>query len=358
MQYFKERYYCNGNVLPVNFRRIVLHKHIAGGASGGDTTSDGGYQYLDALSEKDERENAIEFADEIEIEEDEEYRVRAACVTAIASIRAKDGMTPPSVIEFLEDVLVSGDKAAVGSLLLHHEEDKLKRKQSRSLRDMTHRRLVGPNDDDVSNLPYVSLSLVAEALLALCYVNARPQSDFDPTTGRPIQVKTEHPIAPLMKSCRSWLDWDLERERIRTEANGGNLSGVGDACNTNIAPCAITALCHMTLLKQCTTTVVGNSDLTKGGDFASGSKRKSGVDELDESSTAQFYINIFDDKRVAKADAVRAAAAQAVACICCAADRNDTPNTEPMGLLLSLEFMLDRILGELVPVRVSSFFLL
>ena len=358
MQYFKERYYCNGNVLPVNFRRIVLHKHIAGGASGGDTTSDGGYQYLDALSEKDERENAIEFADEIEIEEDEEYRVRAACVTAIASIRAKDGMTPPSVIEFLEDVLVSGDKAAVGSLLLHHEEDKLKRKQSRSLRDMTHRRLVGPNDDDVSNLPYVSLSLVAEALLALCYVNARPQSDFDPTTGRPIQVKTEHPIAPLMKSCRSWLDWDLERERIRTEANGGNLSGVGDACNTNIAPCAITALCHMTLLKQCTTTVVGNSDLTKDGDFASGSKRKSGVDELDESSTAQFYINIFDDRRVAKADAVRAAAAQAVACICCAADRNDTPNTEPMGLLLSLEFMLDRILGELVPVHVSSFFLL
>ena len=59
MQYFKERYYCNGNVLPVNFRRIVLHKHIAGCASGGDTTSDGGYQYLDALSEKDERENAI-----------------------------------------------------------------------------------------------------------------------------------------------------------------------------------------------------------------------------------------------------------------------------------------------------------
>lgn len=349
MQYFKERYYCNGNVLPVNFRRIVLHKHIAGGASGGDTTSDGGYQYLDALSEKDERENAIEFADEIEIEEDEEYRVRAACVTAIASIRAKDGMTPPSVIEFLEDVLVSGDKAAVGSLLLHHEEDKLKRKQSRSLRDMTHRRLVGPNDDDVSNLPYVSLSLVAEALLALCYVNARPQSDFDPTTGRPIQVKTEHPIAPLMKSCRSWLDWDLERERIRTEANGGNLSGVGDACNTNIAPCAITALCHMTLLKQCTTTVVGNSDLTKDGDFASGSKRKPGVDELDESSTAQFYINIFDDKRVAKADAVRAAAAQAVACICCAADRNDTPNTEPMGLLLSLEFMLDRILESTTP---------
>jgi len=344
MQYFKERYYCNGNVLPVNFRRIVLHKHIAGGTSGGDTTSDGGYQYLDALSEKDERENAIEFADEIEIEEDEEYRVRSACVTAIASIRAKDGMTPQPVVEFLEDVLVSGDKASVGSLLLPHEEDKLKRKQSRSLRDMTHRRLVGPNDDDVSNLPYVSLSLVAEALLSLCYVNVRPQSDFDPTTGRPIQIKTEHPIVPLLKSCRSWLDWDLERERLRAEVTRGNISGIGDSCHANIAPCAITALCHLTLLKQCTTTLSDNDGVEKGGDFVSGSKRKSGLDDLDESSTAQFYIDIYDNKKVANADAVRAAAAQAVACICCAADRNDMPNTEPLGLLLSLEFMLDRIL--------------
>jgi hypothetical protein len=39
--------------------------------------------YHDALIEKDERRNAIEFADEVEIEEDEEYRVRSACVTAI-----------------------------------------------------------------------------------------------------------------------------------------------------------------------------------------------------------------------------------------------------------------------------------
>ena len=350
MQYFKERYYCNGNVLPVNFRRIVLHKHIVGGASGGDTTSDGGYQYLDALSEKDEREHAINFADEIEIEEDEEYRVRSACVTAIASVRAKDGMTPQSVVDFLEDVLVSGDKASVGSLLLPHEEEKLKRKQSRAIRDMAHRRLVGPNDDDVSNLPYVSLSLVAEALLALCFINVRPQNDFDPTTGRPIQNKTEHPIVPLMKSCRSWLDWDLERERLRDETNKGNLSGVGDACNSNIAPCAITALCHMTLLKQCTTSLVEIDEATVGSAYVPGSKRKS-VLELDESSTtAQFYIDIFDDENVAKADPIRAAAAQAVVCICCAADRNDEANTEPLGLLLSLEFMLDRILGELVTV--------
>ena len=69
-------------VLPINFRRIVLHKHI----SGGDNSSDGGYQYLDALAEKDERRNAIEFADEVEIEEDEEYRVRSACITASVTI--------------------------------------------------------------------------------------------------------------------------------------------------------------------------------------------------------------------------------------------------------------------------------
>jgi hypothetical protein len=194
----------------------------------------------------------------------------------------------------------------------------------------------------------VSLSLVAEALLALCFINVRPQNDFDPTTGRPIQNKTEHPIVPLMKSCRSWLDWDLERERIRDETNKGNLSGVGDACNSNIAPCAITALCHMTLLKQCTTSLVEIDEATVGSAYVPGSKRKSGH-ELDESSTtAQFYIDIFDDKNVAKADTIRAAAAQAVVCICCAADRNDEANTEPLGLLLSLEFMLDRILGELV----------
>ena len=105
----------------------------------------------------------------------------------------------------------------------------------------------------------------------------------------------------------------------------------------------------MTLLKQCTTTLADTDGLAKGNDIFSGSKRKSGLDELDESSTAQFYIDIYDDKKVAKADAVRAAAAQAVACICCAADRNDTPNTEPLGLLLSLEFMLERILGEWCP---------
>ena len=69
LQYFKERHRgADGAVLPANFRRLVLHKHIAGGATGGDTTSDSGYQYLDTLGDAEERRNAIKFNDEIEIE--------------------------------------------------------------------------------------------------------------------------------------------------------------------------------------------------------------------------------------------------------------------------------------------------
>jgi len=341
LQYFKERFYCDGMVLPVNFRRLLLHKHIAGGGAGTDTTSDGGYQYLDTLIEKDERRNAIGFADEIEIEEDEEYRVRSACVTAIASIRAQDGMTPDAVLQFLEDVLLSGDKAAVGSLLLPHEEEQLKKKQDQALDDeVPHgRRIIDPNDqEDVANLPYVSLSLVADALLALCYVNVRPQSEFDPTAGRP--VKVEHPILPLIELCLGWLEWDLERMRIRAQANI-SLTDVGDACFNTISPCAITALCHMSILKQCTTVAAD-----KGDNFTSGTKRKPESLHMDKTATAQFYIDIFDDELV-KSDAIKAAAAQAIACICCASDRNETVKKEPIGLLVSLEFMLDRILGKL-----------
>ena len=47
----------------------------------------------------------FEEADEVEVEEGEEYGVRSAVITAIASIRAKDGMTPATVLQFLETVL-------------------------------------------------------------------------------------------------------------------------------------------------------------------------------------------------------------------------------------------------------------
>ncbi|KAL9189004.1 hypothetical protein ACHAXT_011494 [Thalassiosira profunda] len=339
LQYFRERYYCNGVVLPVNFRRCVTHRHIAGSAGGGDTTSDGGYQYLDALADKDDRKNLIEYADEVEIEEDEEYRVRSACVTAIASIRAQDGMTPKRVIKFLEDVLLSGDKAAVGSLLLPPEEEQLKKKQDQALGDeVAHRRLIGPNDEDVSNLPYVSSALVADALLALCYVNARPQSDFDTTAG---SSKDDHPILPLMELCLGWLEWELERMRFRTEIQEANLTGIGDGSQSTVAPCAITALCHLALLKQSTTFK------SAADDAISPAKRKL-EGEFEKAATAQFYMDIFDDPSV-NDDSIRAAAAQSVVCICCAADRDETKKTGPLGLLASLEFLLDRILEPISP---------
>merc|ERR1712032_1521864 len=67
--------------------------------------------------------------------------------------------------------------------------------------------------------------------------------------------------------------------------------------------------------------------------------------ELDRICTAQFYIDIFDDPSIGE-DTIRAAAAQAVACMCCAADRNEAFSKEASGLLLSLEFLLDRILDR------------
>jgi hypothetical protein len=333
MQYFKERYFNNGVALPVNFRRLVLHKHIAGGASG-DTISDGGYQYLDSLRDKEDRKSAIEFADEVEIEEDEEYRVRSSCITAIASIRANDGMTPPAVLTFLQEVLVSGDKAAQGSLLLPEEEEQLKKKQDQALNDelANIRRIIGPNDDDVSNLPYVSLSLVADALLALCHIHVRQQSEYN--------VKEDHPILPLMETCRSWLDWDIFRGRIKAEINKADVTGFGGACQSNIAPCAITALCHMALLKQITSI---SHEESSQADANVGSKRKE-QSKLDEPTRAQFYVDLFDD--LVLSDNARAAAAQAFICICLAADRFGESVKEPLGLLTSLDFLLDRILGK------------
>ena len=334
LQYFKERFFNDDVALPVNFRRVVLHKHIAGGASG-DTTSDGGYQYLDSLRDKEDRKNAIEFADEVEVEEDEEYRVRTSCITAIASIRAQDGMTPPAVLNFLHEILVSGDKAAQGSLLLPEEEEQLKKKQDQALNDelANVRRIIGPNDDDVSNLPYVSLSLVADALLALCHIHVRQQSEY--------QVKEDHPIVPMMETCRSWLDWDLERVKIKSESNKINFTGIGNACQSTIAPSAITALCHMALLKQITSASPVKSPIT---DSFAGSKRRNEHSNLDEPTRAQFYVDLFDNPTLP--DNTRAAAAQAAVCICLAADLSEKSGKEPFGMLTSLEFLLDSIIGK------------
>lgn len=96
----------------------------------------------------------------------------------------------------------------------------------------------------------------------------------------------------------------------------------------------------MALLRQ-STTLAGCA----AGGPRPGEKRRHEASDLDGPCTAQFYIDIFDDPLVGS-DAVRAAAAQAVVCVCCAADRHEATSKEASGLLLSFEFLLDRIIGE------------
>ena len=66
--------------------------------------------------------------------------------------------------------------------------------------------------------------------------------------------------------------------------------------------------------------------------------------KLDEVTTALFYISIFDDSKHKRSDVVRAACTQAVACVCCAADRFENSTKKPVGLLTALEFMFERII--------------
>jgi len=107
IHYFRERFYSSDVVMPVKFSRLALRKSevelrqeaAAAAEAGATNPDDDAYLYLDTLAEGEERAGALEDADEVEMEEDEEYRVRSAVVTAIASIRAKDGMTPPLAIQ-------------------------------------------------------------------------------------------------------------------------------------------------------------------------------------------------------------------------------------------------------------------
>jgi hypothetical protein len=57
------------------------------------------YHYLDEYT-SDRIWNASEDADEVELEEVKEYKVRSAVITSIACMRAKDRRTPPAGTEF------------------------------------------------------------------------------------------------------------------------------------------------------------------------------------------------------------------------------------------------------------------
>lgn len=447
--YFKERYYNQNDAyfMPAKFTRIVIKKgpevqtmtsssqsgsndqsadasiaeeEAAVGTTASATAAAGSnseYLYLDSFDANDRR-RLIENAEDVQIEEDEEYRVRSAVVTAIASIRAKDGQTPSLVLRFLEMLLSAGDVGGATSTNVEDESYLLplsnanpsnnntnkKRGGTRSngkghgggTKEKQQRLLQGNNENSQNatneeidyealflQLPYISSSLLADALLSLCYVNCRLHVDETDAAAATVSdaYKQPHPILPLMQICHRLLDWELYKEVTRLELQQSNTendvdctsTGVGVECYTSVAASAITALCSMAILKQSTTShdVLNTSINSNAADDkydedeylledeyydnsndVSVKKRKihtKSDEAASEAASAQFYANIFDFKP-RRADAVRAAAAQAVVMICCAADRLEnesrtaTNNNEPLGLLYALEFLLTRIL--------------
>eukprot|EP00934_Nitzschia_sp_Nitz4_P008327 Nitzschia sp. Nitz4//scaffold39_size137210//1884//7601//NITZ4_003182-RA/size137210-processed-gene-0.81-mRNA-1//1//CDS//3329550332//8317//frame0 len=356
IQYFRERFYNNGTVMPVKFNRVVLKKNEienAQAAPSGDAATpnvvqatDDSYSYLDSFEEGAEREVVLEEADEVEIEEDEEYRVRSAVVTAIASIRAKDGMTPTAAIQFLETVLDAVDAEMVGNLVSPDEEVFFERKRRKTDNDEKNQEDDDSDDladDVISSMPHVFGMLVADSLLALCHVNASPAVITDPTTGKPVQKSSnrlDHPVTKLMETSRRWLDWELYRENIRAELDENLHSGVSGACYDTIAACAITALSSLAILRQSTTD--NPAAPTNPANSSESPETKKRLELLDEAATAPFYTSIFDHRPI-RSDVTRAACAQAIGCVCCAADRFEVENKPPVGLLSALEFMLERI---------------
>jgi hypothetical protein len=340
MQYFRERFYSNKIIMPTKFSRLAFKKSddevrqasavADGGTSSSQPSYDTSYEYLDTLDD-DLRKSALETAVELELEEDEEYRVRSAVVTAIASIRAKDGLTPTAAIKFLETLLESEDAEMVGNIV-YEDENRIIRETYKDARAQK-----GFDNRDDANSPsfsYCSSQLVADTLLALCHVNAMPAVFVDPTTGRSIQAKGEHPLYKLFKIARSWLEWELYRETIRFEIAESTHTGISGNCYDTVAACSIIAISNLVILIQSTTDVPEND-----------------TDELIRPVTcAKFYIEIFDSEPI-RNDLTRAACAQALACICCAADRLEVENVEPVGLLSSLEFLLDRIIGTITCLR-------
>ena len=343
LQYFRERFCSNSVLMPVKFSRLALRKSEARVAAASEETGaapatkfDDAYQYLDALGEGEERATAMEEAEEVEMEEDEEYRVRSAVVTAIACVRAKDGLTPARVIRFLETLLESED-SEIPHLVYPEEELTTEKNLEKLKSEEVGEGATSPDsatDFSLPSLSYVSSMLVADALLALCYVNSRPAVITDPATGRQMQTSGSHPLSRLVKAARGWLDWELYRERIRSELDSETATGVSGNCYDLISSCAVLALANLAILMQSTI------DPADTGKFENQEKALEGI------ASAKFYTRIFDSKPP-RNDLTRAACAQAIACICCASDRLEKEGSAPVGLLYSLEFLLDRIIGKL-----------
>ncbi|KAI2508507.1 hypothetical protein MHU86_5906 [Fragilaria crotonensis] len=335
MQYFKERFYKSGMIMPVKFCRLVIKKNEGesgknsdgGGATSKERESDD-YVYLDAISDHQKR-ILLSRGEDIDCEEDEEHRVRSAVISALASVRAQDGMTPSSVMKFLAAVLDAGDISMVGAAdLLDAATVEIRRpsKDDRSA-DAGRDAVIETKMNTVARLQYVPSMVIADALLALCSVNTIPSIILDPTTGKPVHAKLQHPIEPLLLASRRWLEWELYRETIRTEMDRESQSGVGGNCYDSVAACGVAALSTLAILRQVTT----DQQLHENDQHAT----------PEVVTGAKFYMNIFlEEPR--RPDVTRAACAQAVACVCCAADRFENA-APPVGLLTALEFILENI---------------
>ena len=340
-------------IMPTKFSRLVYKKseeevHQASAATDGGTSTsqplyDTSYEYLDTLDD-DIRKLALEAADVIELEEDEEYRVRSAVVTAIASIRAKDGLTPTAAIKFLETLLESEDAEMDGNIV-YEDENRIIQETYKEARAQKGLDSIGDPNQSEPSLSYCSSQLVADTLLSLCHVNAMPPVFVDPTTGKVVQSKGEHPMYRLFKLARTWLEWELYRENIRFEMANATQTGISGNCYDAVAACSIIAISNMVILMQSTT----------DASLPDNERASSSTDELIRPvASATFYSEIFDSDPI-RNDLTRAACAQALSCICCAADRLEMDNVEPVGLLTSLEFLLDRIIGTITVLCVQLF---
>ena len=202
----------------------------------------------------------IEEAIDIENEEDEEYRVRSAVITAIASCRAKDGLSPPLVLSVLERILHGEDESGLVNLVSLEEDQHIRKKrkkpeESKGRRDVGNPLSTGETMSsfgEIDELPYISSGLIADALLSLCFINVRPAVIDDPTTGKQLQSRANHPCIPLMSLAYRWLEWDLFKEAIRKETELQTMTGIGND-QSIISTCAITALYSLALLRQVTT---------------------------------------------------------------------------------------------------------
>jgi len=243
----------------------------------------------------------------------------------------------------LEVILQSGDAFAIPNIISIQEGRLIRKKRMRKSKSESQigndNTSVGEENilsEDLYDLPYESSTLVADSLLSLCNINARPAPVEDPTTGKQYQSTAPHPCIPLLETCYRWLEWDLYKEDIRIEAETETLSGIGG--NSVLSACAITALCHLALLRQTTTETI-----TESGTNDETTPKKKVDNVLENAISTVYYAEIFDSRPL-RVESTRAAAAQAILCLACGADRMKDFKDEPLGLLSGLEFSLERII--------------